>query len=288
MAQEHARIQIGEKLRSDAVADWHRATLGGRDYTLRILRVGAPSNPGAPTEAAHEHARLLFEEEIRRIARLDHPALLRVHRISRKPPRPWMLTDPIGGPSLEEHVASAGPFAPRDAVAFARTLLSAFGYLHARKQVHAAPLPSRIVRVGESWRLLTFRDVRAWDELKNLKGRQQGTPALLAPEQGRESPESLRPHPFLAWSLGVLLRFVAGGGPARGQNGSPAPLPTGFPVELAPLVEGLLAEDPGARPQGLTSLEAWLSGKPSAPGGDERPQRPALRAPIPRKRRPRG
>ena len=74
-------------------------------------------------------------------------------------------------PSLEEAVDAGGPLAAADALALVERLHGAFVYMQARKQVHAAPVPERLIEVHGAWRLLTFRDVRAWDELKSRKGK---------------------------------------------------------------------------------------------------------------------
>ena len=79
MSQDANRVRIGERLRQDAIGAWHRAERAGQVLTLRILREDL---------AGREDARMLFEEEMRRIERLDHPALLEVLHASRKPPRP--------------------------------------------------------------------------------------------------------------------------------------------------------------------------------------------------------
>ena len=274
MEQERAPLKVAERLRGDAVGDWHRATHGGQHLTLRILRADL---------AGQDHARHLFEEEIRRIGRLDHPGLLRILRVSHKPPRPWMLSAAIDTPSLEEAVDADGPLATADALALVERLHGAFVYMQARKQVHAFPIPARIIRVGEDWRLLTFRDIRAWDELKSLKGKKHPAPAFAPPEHDRAHLEPLRPLPCNSWSLGALLRFAAGGGAPRAADGSAAPLPESFPAELRGRVARLCAEDPEARPQGERAVTAVLGGA-DAPAADA-PARKVIPAPVPRRKR---
>nr|MDJ0522779.1 hypothetical protein [Planctomycetota bacterium] len=180
-------VQIGERLRQDAVGDWHRAEHAGRALTLRILREDL---------VGRDDARLLFEEEVRRIRQLKHPALLRVHHVKAGAQRPFMLTDPVDGESL----ATAAPLPAAEVRDLATALVDAFGYLEARKQVHAAAVPERLVRVEGQWRLLTFRDIRAWDELKSRKGKTWPDAAFAPPEHAREHAEPLRPLPYLAWA----------------------------------------------------------------------------------------
>lgn len=275
MPDDPNRVRIGERLSGDAVGDLHRAERGGESLGLRILREEL---------AGREDARMLFEEEVRRISRLDHAVLLKVRHVHRKPPRPWMLTDPVDGPSLADVVASEGPLSAEAAASLAGRLADGFAYLEARRQVHAAPIPARLVRVGTDWKLLTFRDVRAWDELKTRKGKAFPAPRFAPPELLRAHPEPLRPAPFLAWCAGALLRFAAGGGPPLTGEGQAAPLPAGFPADLAPIVQRLVAWEPEARPQGAPALKRVLGGEiPEAPTGAAK----RIQAPVPKRKRDR-
>lgn len=194
-----------------------------------------------------------------------------------------MLSAPVDTTTLEEAVAADGPLAAADALALVERLHGAFVYMQARKQVHAFPIPERIIRVGEDWRLLTFRDIRAWDELKSLKGKKHPAPTFAPPEQVASHLEPLRPLPYNSWNLGALLRFTAGGGAPRAQDGSAAPLPASFPDELHGMVSRLCAEDPEARPLGERALTALLGGAdvPAA----EAPARKVIPAPVPRRKR---
>lgn len=265
-------VRIGEQLRSDAVGTWHRAEHAGQPRTLRILREDL---------VGREDARLLFEEEVRRIRRLDHPALLGVHHVGASGERPFLLTDPIDGQTL----ADAAPLPEQAVVALGSALLDAYAYLEARKQIHAAPVPDRLVRVGADWRLLTFRDIRAWDELKSRKGKTWPDPAFAPPEQDRGHAEPLRPLPFLAWALGSLMRFAAGGGAPRTPDGQPAPLAADFPTVLGGVVARLLAWEPSSRPQGIPALKRALAGEGAAAPA---PGTKRIQAPVARKKHGRG
>ncbi len=270
MTGDSPRVRIGARLRQDAVGEWRSATRGEEALTVRILREDL---------AERDDARMLFEEEIRRIHRLNHPSLLRVHHVQRTSPRPLLVTDPIDGPTL----AASAPLPAADALTLAESLVDGFGYLEARKQVHAAPVPERLVQVQDGWRLLTFRDIRAWDELKSLKGKTWPAPGFAPPEHAREHPEPLRPLPFLAWSLGALLRFAAGGGAPREVTGEAAPLPAAFPRDLGDIVQRLMAWEPDARPQGVPALQRTLAGA-GVPPAQAQPGK-AFKAPVPKRKR---
>ena len=262
MADDASRIRIGELLRQDATGEWRQATWNGCAWTLRILREDL---------AGRDEARLLFEEEIRRIERLDHPALVRVHRVGRRPPRPWMLTDPIDGQTLADSLAGGTSFALPKALALLREVHEGFRYLQERKQVHAAPWATSAVRVGDGWKFLTFRGIRAWDELSSLKGKKDPHPGLSPPERGRDHPAPLKPEAWISWAMGTLLQALLGAG-------APAPWPQ--------VIASLRTADPDARPQGRRAVELALEGRvPQGPAPSAAPAPRPAQAPVPRKRR---
>ncbi len=248
-------IQIGAVIREDATGTWHQATLEDRPYTLRILRAEL---------AGKDEARLVFEQEMRRIEGLRHDALIRVHRVGRKPPRPWMLTDPIDGRTLDEALVDDGPLALESALALARTLHEGSRFLQGRGQVHAAPWPTRWVEVEGVWRLPTFRAIRAVDGLKSLKRRGSRDETYGPPENATKHPAKLRVEPWIAWSVGVLLRAASGRDPATRAA-----------------TERLCDPDPERRPAGARAVEAALAAVGAAEAS------PEVQAPVRRRRRDR-
>ncbi len=258
MSDEANRIQIGALLRQDATGAWHAARLGERPFTLRILRADL---------AESEEARLVFEQEMRRIEKLDHRALIRIHRVGRKPPRPWMLADPMDGRTLTDALATDGPLPPAAARALAADLHDALRYLEGRTQVHAAPWPDQFVEVDGAWRLPTFRAVRARDGLKNLKRRKDQHPSWTPPEHAKDHEARLGPEPWIAWAVGTLLRAAGGDAP-----------------ELADAVARLCDPDPARRPAGRPAVDKALG----AGGAAAPPARPGIQAPVRRRRRDRG
>ncbi len=266
---------MGERLSQDAVGECFAAVKDGAPRALRILREDL---------AGRDDALLLFAEEIRRVGRIAHPGLLAVHRQEARGTRPWMLTDPVDR-SLKDHVQAAGPLGPEEALALAGSLASAFAYLEGRRQVHAAPVPARIVRVEDGWRLLTFRDIRAWDELKSLKGKRYAQADFAPPERDRAHPDRLSPHPHLAWALGAVLRFAVGSGAPRTPEGSAADLPARTPEAVAGIIRSLADPQPARRPQGERAVAAALAGEGASGGGPEAPI--AIKAPVRKRRRKR-
>ncbi len=246
---------VGEELARDAVGAWHRAERDGRRLTLRILRADL---------AGREDARQLFLEEVRRVGGLRHPALVAVYAADARARRPWMLTDPVDGPTLEAFLAAQGPQPPAAALAFARRVCDALGLLEQRGQVHVDVRPARVLRTGGGWRLWTFREVRAADELGPRKGSRPPDAAWAPPERAAAHPAPWRAPAHLAWSVGALLGAVLGLGPPADAAGVPRPPADPGDAALAALLRALLDPDPARRPAGAAAVARRLA--PGAPG----------------------
>jgi hypothetical protein len=241
-----AGLRLEGLVREDAVATIVAATTaGGERVALRRLRGELAGDDGA---------RVLFAEEVRRVATLDHPFLLRVRDADPGADLPWMVTDPVDGGTLEEAMArGAWPFArARDLVA---AFLDASRLLESRKQFHAAPIPSRIVLVAGAWRLTTFRDVRAEDEAPRSKGRSPADPRWSAPEIEPGHAAVPKARTLVAWSAGALWFGVRTG---KAPNEAPRPTPRSATAEGRALAR-LLDPEPVRRPHGAEACLAVLA-----------------------------
>jgi hypothetical protein len=263
----------------------------GEDALGRWRRTDGPDGPGA-LRSLHERlagqhdARLLFAEEVRRVATLDHPALLRVRAHDAGDGVPWMLTEPVDGPSL---AALAGPgrgLPPEEALALLGHLVGGLEALAARRQFHASPVAARVVRVGATWKWLTFRDVRAFDEVRTLKGRPFADEAWRPPELDRGDRNPAERAGFLAWTVGALARHLLGGGPPRGADGALAPLAAGVFAAFAPALSRLLDPHPRHRPPTLGAAMDLLRSAAAGAGSAGPAPASARSAPVPRRRRP--
>lgn len=271
-------MKIGDLIREDAVGAWHLVEEAPVEGTLRILR---------KDHVGDEAATLVFLEELRRIKTLDHPGLIRVLHHEASGDRPWILTEPIDGRSLADEIRSNGPLGEAEALALADQLLDTLSFLESRRQVHAVPVPERMLRVRDRWKLSTFRDIRAWDELKTLKGKKHPLPAYAPPERARAHRSSYSPQAHNAWHVGALLRFTLGGGPPLDEAGKVLGVPSAMPEALATAVARLTAPNPELRAQGAHAVRRVLSGEGSgqATEGPAARTAPPLKAPVPRKRR---
>jgi hypothetical protein len=201
--------------------------------------------------AGEEGPRLVFAEEVRRVATLDDPLLLRTLRHDVRAPVPWMVTEPVDGETLAAAL-ERGPWPPSAARRFAGEGAHAFATLAARRQFHAAPVPARIVRVGEGWRLLTFRDVRAEDEAPRLRGRVASLGAFAPPELLAAARAPVTARGLAGHAVGALWAWLRTGGPGpRRPDASPDD-------PDAALIRRLLEPDPIRRPPDVASVLALM------------------------------
>jgi eukaryotic-like serine/threonine-protein kinase len=270
-------IEITRLLREDAVgACWAARTAEGA-RTLRALR-----EPLVGREEAH----LLFREEARRLRGLAGPGVLRTVSVAPEARWPWLLTEASEAPDLDAVVASEGPLAPDAALQLAGAAAAGLAVLEQREQAHLAPIPSRLVRLPTGWTWLTFRDVAAEDEAKQLKGKRLLGPRYAPPEWDATHPAPLRAGPWASWALGGLVCAALRWGPPRDAEGKPAARPEDLPAPLAQALARLLDPDPAARPATAQAALRLLTGgdAPASPTPSG-PPRPRFAAPIPRHKR---
>lgn len=265
-------ITLGPQVREDALGAWREAQTPLGPRVLRVLR---------DELVGREDARLLFVEEGRRIAGLPASHFVAVERVELSGSQPWILTEALEGRTLEQRLAD-GPLPAPEALALARHLAHGFALLAERRQLHAAPVPERLVEKPRGWVWLTFRDIRAADEASALKGRRPADPRMAPPEAEAEHAEPVRAGAWAAWALGALLRVALGLGPPRSQTGALTPLPKGLPGDLAAVLPRLLEPAPRLRVADAASALALLE---RGAGGPPPPSRPHPPAPVPRKKR---
>jgi hypothetical protein len=271
---EIAGVRLGAVQREDMLGEWWSATTDAGPRTVRALKEGL---------LEREDARLLFAEEARRVATLPAASFLKVERAEPTAPWPWMLTESVEVPDLEKTLAMVGPRAPERALALARTAGEGLAALAARRQIHAAPIPARLLGMERGWVWLTFRDVRANDETTGLKGRRFADPRHAPPEMDAGHPEPLRAGPWSAWAIGAVLRAALGLGPPRGEDGVAKPLPPTTPPALARVLARLLEPAPRLRVPDATAALTLLAGGAETRDGPV-PPRPLGPAPVPRPR----
>lgn len=155
--------------------------------------------------------RTMLLKEYRLLARLNHPAIVRVFDFVDVPGEgPAVLMEYVQGETLEDALRN-GRLSRSSRRSVASQLLSAVGYIHSRGLVHRDLTTSNImvttVAGSPQVKIIDFGLGDAPD-IAFLKGA-GGTPGFASPEQLREG---YRPRPESdVWALGKIMRLLRPG-----------------------------------------------------------------------------
>jgi hypothetical protein len=229
---------------------------------------------GADLEARRARA----VREARALARVKHPAIVRIHDVFFAEEDPWIVMDYISGRSLASIIKDH----PLDERAIARIglpVLRGLSAAHSASVLHRDVKPANIVVADDgSIFLVDFGIAKITGDM-TVTGQRTllGTPEFVAPE--RISAKPVGPAADL-WSLGVTF-FCAleGYSPFLREGDRPAeatmmailaePLPRlGATGRLARIVPRLLEKDPAKRPGAgelASELELTLYASPTPP-----------------------
>ncbi|MFI8963728.1 protein kinase [Streptomyces sp. NPDC053493] len=183
---------------------------------------------------------------------------------------PWLATEYVLGPPLDDAVALAGPLPEPTVRALGAALAGGLRQLHSSDVVHRDLKPSNILVTAHGPKLIDFGIARAaGDDRLTTTGQAAGTPAYMSPEQA--SGQEHTPAGDVFALAGVLLFAATGHAPFG--TGAPADLlyrvryadpdPTALaalPPSLRPLLTACLAKDPTARPTTTTLVTALHDG----------------------------
>ena len=222
--------------------------------------------------------RARFWREARALAALDHPGVVRVHRIDETSEGDLFLAmELVAGLPLS--ALAAEPWPSPCVAAVGRQVAAALGAVHAARMAHRDVKPANLLIQPDGMvRLVDFGLARTAEGLEDrvtATGVRVGTPAYMAPEQV----EGLQVGaPADVFSLGVVLyRLLAGVHPfVRDSESATAlalaaahhrPLSEAAPLAdpaLVAVVERCLAQAPANRWADGTALAAALAGVAAA------------------------
>ncbi|MFF9479591.1 protein kinase [Streptomyces sp. NPDC014733] len=235
------------RLGSGGMGTVHLArTAGGRTVALKVLH----QRLSADTALRH---RFRLEADAARVIGGRHGA--QVHDADPDAPRPWLATEYVLGPPLDDAVAAAGPLPERAVRALGAALARGLAQLHRSEVVHRDLKPSNILVTADGPKIIDFGVAHAVGEAPLTQaGATVGTPAFMSPEQAAGLEHATAGDVF---ALGGLLVFAASG---HGPFGSGQPTDLlyrvryteadlgGVPPELVPVLGRCLAKDPAQRP----------------------------------------
>lgn len=162
----------------------------------------------------------LFVEEARRLARLDHPGIVRVYPIDSHARLTYIVSEYVDGEDLRSWARRCNPDPEKIATLLA-ALSDAVAFAHSRGIWHRDIKPSNVLidRAG-SPKLIDFG--LATDEIaqRTLAGENAGTLPYMSPEQVNGEAHRLDGRSDI-WSVGVLLyELLSGSRPFGGDSAS--------------------------------------------------------------------
>ncbi|MFG1862629.1 serine/threonine-protein kinase [Microbispora bryophytorum] len=166
---------------------------------------------------------------------------------------PYVVSEFIDGPSLQQRVDAGGPLRGGELERLAVGTATALAAVHAAGIVHRDFKPANVLLGPDGPRVVDFGIARHGAS-DTITAGPVGTPAYLAPEQIAGDPATPACDVF-AW--GATIVFAATGWPAFGAASVPAvlhriltaePDASALPRSLRGVVERCLAKDPARRP----------------------------------------
>jgi serine/threonine-protein kinase len=214
-----------------------------------------------PALATGEDLRDRFVREARTSARLSHPHIVPIHRVSEDGGFTYFAMAWVDGETLTQRVRAGGPLAVPVATRLLREVAWALAYAHARGIVHRDVKPDNILIERDTGRaLVTDFGIAQVSALAPISGEPHvaGTAQFMSPEQASGQPVDGRSD---LYSLGVVAHFALTGRlpfeatsiPALLAHHVRSPAPAlamrapGTPRELAQAIDRCLAKDPADR-----------------------------------------
>ena len=215
-----------------------------------------------PALAASASAGKRFLREAQAMAKVEHDHIVRIYQVDEDRGVPFLAMEFLKGEPLDERLKRNEPLPVDDLLRIGREIADGLAAAHATGLIH------RDIKPGNIWleaprnrvKILDFGLARAASQDSGLtqQGAIIGTPAYMAPEQGRGENVDARCDLF---SLGVVLyRMCTGQQPFVGKDSvstllaiamtapvAPSQLNRALPPELSELVMKLLEKDPAKR-----------------------------------------
>lgn len=219
---------------------------GGRTVALKTMHARIAADTAART-------RFHLETDAARIIGGHHGATV----VDADPgaETPWLATEYVLGPPLDDAVTLCGPLPEPSVRALGAALAGALAQLHASDVVHRDLKPSNVMVTAHGPKIIDFGIARAaGDDRLTRTGTAAGTPAFMSPEQATGQEHTPAGDVFAL--AGVLVFAATGHGPfGTGQAADllyrvryADPDLSGVPAGLAPVLARCLTKDPGQRP----------------------------------------
>ncbi len=236
---------------------------GSRDVAIKVLRPHIAHDPDARTRLAREVATL---------SRVSSPRIAAVLDADTTGSAPYIVTEFVPGPPLDQVVEAKGPVTGPALVDLGRGLSEALTAIHRVGIVHRDLKPGNVLMVGSDPVVIDFGIAQVADDVRlTMTGLVMGTPGYLSPEvvEGGAVTEATD-----WWGWAATLAFAASGTPPFGRGPMSVVLDRvirgrtqleGVDPQLRPLLAAALDPDPERRPHSeevMAALELYAANRP--------------------------
>jgi serine/threonine protein kinase len=237
--------------------------------------------------AAPRSDRERFDAEVRVLAGLNHPVLVRVYDAGSHDDDAFVVLELIDGPPLAECLHERGAIPPREVAELAADLAGGLAYIHDRGVVHRDVTPSNVLCATDGrTRLVDFGIARLLESPRvTATAVTIGTASYMAPEQvqGRDVTPAAD-----VYALGLILLEALTG---RKEYSGPVhevvatrlsrdpDVVTGVPPAWRPLLSRMCSRDPRQRPS-AAEVRAAARALVDADGDDMAAVAPPVTAPF--------
>ncbi|GAB3582178.1 serine/threonine-protein kinase [Calidifontibacter terrae] len=225
----------------------------GDDVAIKVLRSHV---------AYDSKARDRLRREVETLSRVRAPGIAQVVDADVDGDHPYLVTQYVPGPPLDEVIDGRGPLDPRQLAALGRGLAEALRAIHRSGVVHRDVKPGNVLMVGDEPVLIDFGIAHIADESRLTQtGLVMGTPGYLSPEiiDGADVGAATD-----WWGWAATLAYAASGRAPFGKGPMPVVLDrvargqadlSGVDSRIRPLLGAALSPEPGDRPTSAEILQ---------------------------------
>lgn len=244
-----------------------------------VLRARDPQGRIVAFKRIHAHlvdddSRARLAREVATLRRIDHDGVARIVDADLECAEPFIVTEFVDGPTLDDYVAAHGPLSGNELAFFGQKLGEAIAKIHSSDVIHRDVKPTNVLVRDGAPVIIDFGVAHIVDASRITQtGLVMGTPGYLAPENLKNAPITVATdwwgwaatmvfaatgrHPFGTGSVDAVLARLSAGEPDL----------TGCPQELKPILAGSLLNDPGQRPEPAqlrVAMEEYAAAHPPA------------------------